>query len=99
GYDGEIYTVKRNNPPPNWKTSYRLKINGNLAIQWMMTLYCLMGVRRKLKIREHINKWKSSDIEYQIENNKVIGVSGRKSGVFYESDEFNKSVKYLLASG
>jgi len=43
------------------KRLYRYKINGNLAIQWMMTLYPLMGERRKARIREVITEWKSSN--------------------------------------
>lgn len=41
-----------------WKTRYSTSISGNLAIQWMMTLYLLMGIRRKAKIKDIIEKWK-----------------------------------------
>lgn len=40
------------------KQEYYIKIYNNLAIQWMMTIYCLMGTRRKFKIREIIIEWK-----------------------------------------
>lgn len=40
------------------KTKYRLTINGSLAIQWMMTIYSLMCVRRKSQIRTVIERWK-----------------------------------------
>ena len=39
-------------------TNYTLTINGQLSIEWMMTLYSLMGRRRKEQIREVIHKWK-----------------------------------------
>lgn len=38
---------------------YHFNVYGNLAIQWMMTIYPLMGRRRKTKIKEVINIWKS----------------------------------------
>jgi len=33
-------------------------VQGALAIGWMMTIYSLMGTRRKARIREIINEWK-----------------------------------------
>lgn len=41
------------------KTMYCLNVSGDVAIQWMMTVYSLMGIRRKTKIREIIAKWKT----------------------------------------
>jgi len=41
------------------KTAYVFHIHGNLAIQWMMTIYSLMGRRRKEKIREIFTAWKN----------------------------------------
>jgi len=41
------------------KKLYCVLINGNLAIQWMMTLYPLMGIRRRARIKEIINEWKN----------------------------------------
>lgn len=40
------------------KREYYLKLTDNLAIQWMMTLYTLMGERRKAKIKEILTEWK-----------------------------------------
>ena len=40
------------------KTQYCLRITGPRAIQWMMTLYLLMGHRRRGKIKEIITRWK-----------------------------------------
>lgn len=48
----------RNPTKPNHNTIYRIVISGNLAVQWMMTLYPLMSRRRKEKIRELLIKWK-----------------------------------------
>ncbi len=42
------------------KDIWHISINGNKAIQWMMTLYSLMSQRRKNKIEEIINYWKAN---------------------------------------
>lgn len=41
------------------KPEYYTKIAGTHAISWMMTLYPLMGNRRRSKIKEIISIWKS----------------------------------------
>ncbi len=41
------------------KNFYRITICGTLAISWMMTLYPLLSIRRKTKIREVITIWKN----------------------------------------
>ena len=43
----------------NRQTVYGFFVYGNLAIQWMMTIYSLVGRRRKEKIREILLKWKN----------------------------------------
>ncbi len=43
----------------NYKPLYGFQINGSKAVQWMMTLYSLMGERRKSRIKEVLNEWKS----------------------------------------
>jgi hypothetical protein len=45
----------------NRKIQYRITLNGKKAIQWMLTLYTLMGQRRKAKIEEVLLKWKEKD--------------------------------------
>jgi len=42
----------------SYKPIYRLTLNGTRAIQWMMTIYSLMSIRRKAKIGEVLNIWK-----------------------------------------
>jgi len=44
------------------KQRYLLTLIGNIAIQWMMTIYPLMGFRRKMKIQEIIHHWKTHTI-------------------------------------
>lgn len=44
---------------PQYKDIYRVDVsNTGHAIAWMMTLYSLMGERRREKIREIISLWK-----------------------------------------
>lgn len=40
------------------KREYYLKVYQSDAIQWMMTIYILMGDRRKAKIKEILSVWK-----------------------------------------
>jgi len=41
------------------KQVYDFTIHGSKAIQWMMTIYPLMSIRRKARIKETILAWKS----------------------------------------
>lgn len=55
----------QNKGAKNYKNSFTLNVSGDVAIQWMMTLYPLMSIRRKEKIKEIIGKWiplESADI-------------------------------------
>lgn len=44
------------------KTVYNAGASGKLAISWMMTLYSLMATRRKAKMREVIETWRSYNL-------------------------------------
>lgn len=44
------------------KEKYHFIVSGQLAIEWMMTLYSLMSSRRKARIKEIINIWMSNGI-------------------------------------
>lgn len=44
-----------------YKTTYKSGITGKKAIGWMMTLYSLMGERRKLQIKKTILEWRGYD--------------------------------------
>ena len=52
---------KRATSKKNHKHSdvYHFQVNTVKAIQWMMTIYPLMSIRRKAKIREILNAWKA----------------------------------------
>lgn len=40
--------------------SYKVRACSTKAVQWMMTIYPLMGIRRKTKIREILDTWRLS---------------------------------------
>lgn len=44
---------------------YIIQLYGNEAIQWMMTIYCLMGNRRKTKIKSILILWKDYERQYR----------------------------------
>jgi hypothetical protein len=51
---------KRTGPlKPNWKTRYILHLCGSRLIQWLQTIYPLMGARRKTKIEAAIAMFKA----------------------------------------
>lgn len=54
------------------KPMYSLNVSGNVAIQWMMTLYSLMSSRRKSKIREILNAWKNHNLKIQIDKDILL---------------------------
>lgn len=45
----------------NYKIQYRISWSGKQAAEWMMTIYPLMSIRRKAKIRECLTKWKAQE--------------------------------------
>jgi hypothetical protein len=53
-----VNKIRMQNKGSNRQDQYALNVSGDVAIQWMMTLYSLMSIRRKAKIREIISKWK-----------------------------------------
>ena len=50
------------------KEIFTTQVNGNRAIQWMMTLYSLMGARRQERIKGILNSWKQSNSCSQVVN-------------------------------
>lgn len=44
-----------------WKTQYGFYVFGNKAAGWMMTLYSLLGERKRAKIRLLLEEWKRED--------------------------------------
>jgi hypothetical protein len=52
--------VNRGKLLPSGKRCYLAQVMGRRAIEWMMTLYSLMGERRRAKIKEIITAWKNN---------------------------------------
>lgn len=46
------------------KRLFRLNVYGRRAVEWMMTMYPLMGERRQSKIRECLHDWKEYHVNY-----------------------------------
>jgi hypothetical protein len=53
------------------KRSYKVRVCSTKAIQWMMTLYTLMGIRRREKIREVLDIWRVSFDGRRVRNKKL----------------------------
>lgn len=61
------------------KPKYTLTITGQIAIEWMMTIYTFMGTRRKAKIRHLIDFWKFDKVTGQfLLSLKKLGFSDEK---------------------
>jgi len=68
--------------------AYVTKLYGGPAIQWMMTIYPLMGLRRKAKIREILQYWKSRPSRKQLLGNaRMIKLIMLSRGVSEEEAE------------
>jgi hypothetical protein len=56
------YTYGR---PARLKPIWHIHVTGRLAAAWMMTLYSLMGQRRRAKIRECLGMWRRGETHKQ----------------------------------
>lgn len=80
------------------KTTYTTNIYGDLAIQWMMTLYSLMGVRRKAKFKEIIDKWKHPTYmkdRSSEHNDTVAKKKAVEALMLYRNMSFDEAVKFV----
>lgn len=77
-YNGQFRDVHRNGNGVRdgyaRKTLHTVNVTGSLAIQWMMTLYPLMGTRRKARFKEIILEWK--DYKGKFDASKVLSQKG-----------------------
>ena len=53
--ESDVKTRKKQKP--HYKDQYGIQLCGRRAAEWMMTLFTLMGERRKRQIREALKKW------------------------------------------
>ena len=58
-FGGNFYIQDKSKYKSNWNICYSLTINGERAIGIMLSIYTLMGQRRKTKIKEIVGKWKT----------------------------------------
>jgi|SRR6266850_540595 len=80
-------------PRDGQKTMYNTNIYGNLAIQWMMTIYSLMGIRRKTKIKDIIEKWKTEN--FLQERSKIHNEKYKDKYDLYKTPEY-KLIKTIM---
>ena len=72
----------------NIKCQYSTSLTGQLAIEWMFTLYSLMGIRRKKQIKKVIELWKI--IEYD-KDKRNSSINQRNEKWFLDNGIFNES--------
>ena len=89
GSKRRIYEVA-DNRSERYKPVYRIDMSGRLAAGWMMTLYPLMGARRRAKILECLSNWRKSVPTLCSQDNP----HGRKL-----SDEQVVNIFHLVESG
>lgn len=56
-----VSVIARSKSSGDRQQQYRIQVCGLVAIQWMMTIYSLMGERRKARIREILKTWKGKN--------------------------------------
>ena len=54
---GAYKVIECNKPTKSGKPLYRMVLYGRQVLCWMLTLYSLMGERRKAKIKEIVSMW------------------------------------------
>ena len=64
GYVNDRHWHNKKTRVIGYKPAYVVVLYGRNAIQWMMTIYPIMGERRKEKIREVIGGWKLIKFNY-----------------------------------
>lgn len=58
-WDRPIHIHKPSSTSLSKKTQYVVDVHSSKAIGWMMTLYSLLGLRRKAKILDILNFWRA----------------------------------------
>lgn len=62
----KLYGPYRHRRGENYDTPhYRVTAYSTSAIEWMLTIWPLMGMRRRAKIIEVVNKWRTKPIRQQ----------------------------------
>ena len=71
-------------PRDGYKTQYNTSLYGILAIQWMMTIYSIMSIRRKGQIKNVLCKWR--DRKFVLESSRKHN-RAKQFGVVVSRDE------------
>lgn len=60
--DTKVTTRSRGRSPKGheYKWTHETQVSGTRAVGWMLTLYALMGQRRRARIRVLVDRWKAS---------------------------------------
>ena len=61
-----VYEAKRKNKKPHHKTQYWWMLTGHSAAAVMMTIYSFMGERRRTKIQQLLEEWRSTPYKKRI---------------------------------
>ncbi len=73
----------------NRKPCWRAEISGYKAAQWMMTLYCLLGLRRKEKIKKCLLSWYKVSVSNRVRTTCAQGhIYTEKSLYLYKGKRF-----------
>ena len=76
----------------NRQDIYRFWVYGTLAASWMMTIYPLMGIRRKQTIKEVLEFWKSNlNSLVRANRNMAISLARAKKITIKEAELFLKN--------
>jgi hypothetical protein len=77
---------------PHHKLPYEVRLTGSKAVGWMMTVYGLMGHRRKKRIREVVAAWRANPAPKKIHPSACHperpSLSLGKCGACYQRDRW-----------
>ena len=79
------------------KPQYILHISSKRAVEWMMTLYPLMSIRRKAKIREVLATWRINHYDTQAEKQKKSVVIRELKRRGFSEQDARKQLELVLS--
>ena len=56
---GRVYKLAEPPPERPWKQQWRAQVKGPLAAGWMMTIYSMLGRRRREQVRRALTAWRT----------------------------------------
>ena len=70
GYRPIVYTRPRLS---GHKPTYQFRLSVSLSVQWMMTLYPLMGIRRRARIFQLLSLWQTTQLRGEMRRSCIRG--------------------------